>query len=528
MTSPVVTISGNDVTDYVIQDSLSVSMGLDNRWTADFSIKDDAGSSHFDIGEPVTISYGGSLVFGGIIESIDETLIRWGNAPLISKIECVDWSRIFDRYFVANVYENMTIGDIVADIINVQTQAFVDGITVGTIPTFTVTKAVFSYQRISDCLRDLCQISGLSWSVTPAKVLEMHDRSTYTAPVTIGDSGSSSYSKLSYSRNISQYRNVQWLRAGKNKTSERIEYFRGNSTITNPELRVRTFTLAYPVCSITYIKRGTITGMVDQTVGVKEVDKDNDLTIAGWKQWFYQVDEREITQNSASDETNNPTLTADEILEVKYVGYYPIMIHHVDDAKISVRKAAEGGSGIYESTDIDENIDDWELARDKALRMVEQYGRIPGVLKYSIDYAGIKPGHLQTIALANHGIASTQFMVVDVSIEFPGFSFMRCLIEALDGERVEGWSDYWRRVAASGRKMVIRENEVVMKLTSPEETITLADSLEDSENNGPITIPDCDTDPFTVGFIGVISVGGITVPLTRIGRSKLGVHPNAP
>jgi hypothetical protein len=510
----VVIVSGEDVTPKVA-DSIRVSTSLQERGVASFTIIDQTGTRHFDIGETVLVLWDGTRIFGGQISTVEEELPKYGYPPLVSSIEANDWSRTFDRYFVAASYEQKTVKDIAKDIINVQTLIGTeDGITIGTIPGFIISKVVYPYSYVSDCLRDLCTMSGLSWRVTPNKVLEFYDQVGFEAPFTIGDGGRQTYRGLKHSKSSQQYRNSQWITGGKNKTEELPEErFKGDG-------ERRTFTLSYPIAEITSITRDDGSGPVTQRIGVKGTDVDGDVTVTSWAQWFWSPNEKEITQNSASDPAN-PILGTSGVIVVTYKGYYPVVTLERDETKIAARKAIEGGSGIYEAVQEESDLDSLDLAKVEARRLLVQYGRIPGKLQYEVDEFGLLPGHLQTITLAGHSVTAVQYMVDEVEFTFPGFFLFRCGVSALDGERLDGWVDFWRAAIAAGRKASYRENEVAEKVVGPEETITFTDTLEESVH-GSVTIPAATTDPYTRALIGSVTIGSEVIPLWVIGRSKIG------
>lgn len=533
------TISGVERTGQILRRTFTIEKSLGTRTILQVKLLDTTRQWHPRPGETVYFIWGSDVLFGGRIESVQEMLPCAVGGPSILSIKCVDWSRLFDRYVVNEAYESQTLAAIVSDIIQ-KTPLWMDGILIGQIPDFTLDKIRFPSVKVADALRELCQLTGFTYSVSPEKVLTIRDRSTYSAPWTIGDTAPAlkTYRGLTVDRTLSQYRNVQYIVGGKDLTEERVETFHGETTTEAAGSKKRTFNLHYP-CGVTpTIKRfaagewpsGSYTL---QRVGVRGVDKDNDLTLTDpatgnptWAQWFWQKDKTEIGQNSASDEDDNPTLTPNETLEVTYQGLYPLLSEKRDNANIAERANAEDGSGIYEAIEEDEKIDTLSLAEEKAIRLLEQFGRIPDTVKFQVDLPGLEPGHLMSIVLSDHAI-DAQFMVEEVRYSFPDsqLSFIRCDVVALDGERQEGWADYWRRAAKAGRKFSLRENEVVHKFVTEEDTITIADTLTESEH-GSVTIPPWDQDPFSFALLGVLTVGGVNYGKARVGRSRIG-EPHA-
>lgn len=527
-----VTIEGTDVTGKILRagGAVAIRKGLSNRSTMKFILRQDA--QHYEPGEVVYAYWDGEAVFGGKIESVDEELVgQGGTADLFTKIQVSDWTRLLDRFVVAASYSNgESLYAIVENIIKGECAElyFQEGVTLGDVADFTPNKKVnFRYQKVSDCLRDLCKLYGLSWTISPEKVISIRDRSTYAAPWTIGYGVGArmDYRNLQYSLSVDQYRNSQWLIAGKYQTDPLEEKFRGNYTSVEPENRQRTFTLPYPVAENGIISI-TRAGVV-QRLGVRGVDKDGDLTVPSastWPQWFWEPDSNEISQNSFEDEVNNPTLTNDQVLLVSYRGYAPVVDFEENAAEVAARAAAEGGSGRYYDVEEDTKCDTLEMAQAMSQRYLDQYGRIPRILDFEIDQAGLEPGHLMTIEIPGHGIAATSFMVEDIQCSFlSSLNTMRLRVKAIDGERVDGWPEFWRKAALAGREFGVRENEKIAKAVRAEDTVTIDDNFTVSAAGG-VTIPGYKMDPYTCAILGVMTttVGGEEIPLARFGRSKIG------
>jgi hypothetical protein len=490
-TIPIVSIliSGLPITGRILQNSIDLERELGSRGTLSFVHRDDTRLNHFSPGQEAISIWDGTRIFCGKIEEVVESLPQdKGLGPIISSVTCTDMSRTLDRFVIANAYDEKTLSYIIHEMFEVETRISAkEDITIGTIPAFTITKATFKYQKVSECLDDLCILAGYDWQITPYKVLEVYDRATFDAPFEIGDAALGIYRGLEYSKTLSKYRNIQWMIGGFNTTNIKVDNLRGDATTVDPEKRNRTFHLGYPVSSVTDIGATytptivRITGgvSVTQRVGIRDIDKDNTITepsASTWAQWFYSPESDEINQNSFDDEVNNPTLTADETLAVTYYGLYEIANRRTNNVGIAARIVAEGGSGIYENVEDDDSVNTLALSNERADRLLAQYGRVPATLKYECDRFGLEPGNLQDVVLADLAI-DAQFMVTLIRINFPRFDYLRCSVEALDGERQGGWADFWRQAYSLGRKpKLIRDKEIIPKYVEQFETITFGDA----------------------------------------------------
>jgi len=532
-----VIINGADYTTITRHDSITISDAIDGRSTCKFTIRDDTLNIHVIPGESVYIIWHGIRIFGGTVETVQEETPD-NESTILSQISCVDFSAMADRYFVSNRYENMTIRAIVTDLVNVQTGLHLDGVSVVEVQEgSSVAVASFNFRKASDCFRDLAKESGMQWNINAHRSLMFFDRATYISPFSVGDTNPV-HRSFSIKKTRGLYRNRQFLRAGRDKTGWLTDHFRGSYTapdggggsVTYPEKRNRTFILSYDLAELQdsgegapyelWVKRG-----VDfKRVGINGIDKDGDVTIPDWKQWFVEYGSREINQNSASDETNNPTLQPDEVLEVQFKGYFPIISDVENHDEIEYRKSIEGGSGEYQSVEDDEGIDGREFAQSKADMLLSRYGRIPNEITYETDVPGLMSGQLQTNLFSVHGLSSIQFLIVEVRFKIMRGPMLRCTVRALDGDRQDGWAEFFRAQWLAGRKFVIRENEKIDISKSSVDVLVFSDLLTESVHDG-VTLLSWTGDPYTWALVGLIQDSGYAYPLPGwvVGRSKIGV-----
>jgi hypothetical protein len=521
-----VVLNGSNVTNIVMDGSVEISDIIEGRSVCRFSIRDNGKTIHTTPGESVFVTWYGARIFGGSVETAEESAPDKESA-LFLKIRAVDFTSLADRYTVNNRYENDTVREIVTDIVNNQTGLALDGVTLDDVQDgVPLSIASFNHLRASDCFRDISNTTGMSWNINAYKVFQFFDRATYIAPFNIGDANPI-HREFNYTKTRGQYRNKQILRAGKDKTIWQFDYLRGSSaapeaggTGVDPEKRVRTFILKYDLAELRdtgsaapynlWIKRGTVI----QRVGIKGIDEDDDLTVGS----------KEINQNSAEDEGANPTMLPTERLEVQYKGSFPIILDVESYDEIQARKAIEGGSGEYQHVESDEAIDGLDFANEKANTLLARYGRIPNEISYGTDTPGLMAGMIQTNRFAIHGLADTQFLINEVRIKIMPGPFLRCSVKAIDGEQQDGWTDYFRRQWLAGRKFTIRENEKIAISKTSNDTATIMDTLTESVHNS-VTLNVWSEDPFNWAIVGspFDSVYQRALPGCIVGRSKIGL-----
>src|SRR5262245_2372103 len=551
----------------------NISDTLGGRSTATIGFVDFQKNIHPTPGSEVRIKWQDQLLFAGTIDFVDESITERNDSGdvIFGEIRCLNWNNLLDRFYDYAAYVEKSLEYILNDILQVQTKLFEDGVRLGSVADATIDKAVFGYVNVNAAFRELAERTGLAWNIDYFKRLHFFDRSTFNAPLLVGDNVAAPtggfFSKLywtpwyftsnywpaggesdvqinvyqktrgmRYSKSREQYRNKQWIRAGFDITDVQIERFHGDPESIEEEKRNRKFQLVYQVNDIISITRDDGAGPVTQRLGIRSVDKDGDTKVPSpttWPQWFYAKGEKEINQNSKEDDPDpaepipdsekNPAMTAEDTLVVTYHGRFPMIVEEENLDEIAARQGVEGGSGVYEHLEEDSQLDGRDLGTEKAVRLLSLYGRIPAELEVELDLPYLVPGHLLDITVQNFGLLAAEFLVDRMSIDFVDRTIPRCRLTMLDGERQGGWADFFRKLASSGRKTVIRENEVVAKRTRLTDQLNFADVINDSEN-GNAQLEDFRKDPYSWAMIGnaVVLSSGEEVPSCLVGRSIIG------
>lgn len=109
-------IAGLDRTAYYEPGTLRIRDLLNERSAAEFSLiaTDSYRPQPLD---PVELRISGRLVFGGIVWEVEEELLAPGATARRMVLRCKDQHYLADRRLVAETYENMVAGDIVADLV---------------------------------------------------------------------------------------------------------------------------------------------------------------------------------------------------------------------------------------------------------------------------------------------------------------------------------------------------------------------------------------------------------------------------
>ena len=285
-----VIINTIDRTDHVVANTLMVRQNLTSQVdTAKFTIRKYGSRTYTpSYGDSVAVYDGAKKIFGGSVLSINESLLS-GSQGLSFDIDCVDHTYEMDKLLVSRVYENQSIKDIVADVINTYAPTFDES---GVSSTFIIDKIVFNQVTISSCLKKLAEIIRNDWYVDENKKVWMIDKYSDTAPFGLTDTAGNHVVK-SLVRLIdgSQIVNRVKIRGGEydGATFTDVITVKGNNSTS--------FTLPYRFSDLT-IELDTGSGYIAKTVGIDNID---DFTS---KDVLYNFQEKTIRFQSALLDNN--------------------------------------------------------------------------------------------------------------------------------------------------------------------------------------------------------------------------------
>lgn len=432
-------------------DSASTAPGTEVVLTTGDGILTEAGGDLLTESGDALATETGDRWFGGFVDSATEALVIDGNTATIRyEIEAVSYDALCDRRLVAATYESptQTLSTIVSDVVTNYLTG--DGLTTANVDTGPVIDRLkFNYEPASRVFDELANITGYAWWVDENKALWFKPRSGVAAPITID---STNARRVTVSRTTETYRNKQLIRAGVDLTASRTENLTGDGTR-------KAFTLAYPVGAAPT----TITvGGVGKTIGIRGVDTGKD--------WYYQIGDAVVSQDDGA-----AAVGAGVAIAITYQGQFPILVNAQNDAQITSQATTSNTAGIYEAIDERPNLNDDAAASDVATGLLRRYGAIPRRLSFETDTAGLKPGQLLGATFTPHGVSGSWLVDVVNAVDRNGQDLVWS-VEALDGESVGGWVEFFAALSSTGRAVEFRENEVVVLLRAFSETVSLTDS----------------------------------------------------
>lgn len=420
----------NNKSVFVKKNSLNINDVLNERTNCSFTVIEPT----FEItkGMDVYIQQDEIIIFAGKVfkpksqgDKIKEVIVS-----------CIDYSQMIDKRVIAEVYENTLAGDIVRDLIN---KYFAEeGVLAGKISdSLLISRAVFNYDNGNMAMNYIADVTGYYWEIDKDKKLNFFNKSTYSAPFQLTDT-SRNYKDLKAEEDASKYRNRQYTRGGYSVSSTQTRNFKGDG-------EAQTWTVDLPLAKQPVIKVNSEV----KSVGVRGLDTDREFY------WSYN-------DKSISQETAGTKLTANDVISIQFQGLYPIIVVAENSKQIDERKAIEGGSGIYESVVEESSLDSQSAALEYTQGMLDKYGFIPKVVNFNTYSHGLRAGQLIPINNTKHCLNGV-FLIESVTTRADGNNTLYS-VKCLDGNNIGGWTNFFKSLVQKQKKLVIRENEILVKL----------------------------------------------------------------
>lgn len=339
-----VTINAVDRTTSVVFNSLKKTDHLNQQIDLlEFSIRKYGALTYVPtLGHEVVVTRDGQTIFGGVIVRITEG-VEAGKI-LTYRVECNDYSQYLKRQLVTERYEEMTVAEIIDDLVDNYTT---DGFTqAGVVGGQEIESISFNRLTVADCLQKLADALSYVWYVDYDKDIHFFPKNAESAPFALSDaSGNYIYDSLQIVEDLTQVRNSVLVQGGEARsTSPRTELFSGDGA------RVQ-FALSNKFASLPDVT----VGGVPQTVGVEYLDDDASFDCM-WN--FNEKYVRFTAGNEPGAGTNN--------VEVEGIYLYPIVV--------SVpAPASQGVFGVYEFAITDKSIRSQDEAIERALAELTSY-----------------------------------------------------------------------------------------------------------------------------------------------------------
>lgn len=499
----VLTISGVDRSSFVVWNSLRIDNILTKQVDrCSFKIRNTHGFVP-QVGREVIITDNGTRVFGGIIVRRSQESPAFGIIEFL--IECTDYTRALDQHLVAEVYNNTSIEDIIADLLANWAPA---GFTGTQVDAPTIIDAIqFKYEPVSTCLEQLANIVGADWYVDYYKDLFFKDPAVNSAPVDIED-GNGTYANdtLVIRRDNSQVRNSIIVRGG--------EYL-GTEFTASVRMDGKQITVPLPYRYQDF--KATLTGH-PLNLGIDYIDSPDAHDA------LYNFEEKILRFKESDRPNQNATLS--------FAGkpYLPVIVKVKDQTAInSIFSAEQQGDGRYEYLVTDKSITSKQAARDRAYAEIRTYGETLSEGEFETETSGLRAG--QQIRINSVARNVDEFFVINkvTSVCKTPTDGMYYRISLITTKTMNFISIMKKLLLAETKKIEINANEVLDLVEAANEVINIEDQITTSVVHNPqaevINIADSVTAQ-TPNYAPVYVLGPQAPSLTKrqfiLNGSKLG------
>jgi len=407
-------------------------------------------------------STSGDVLFGGVIVSVTQAKLAPNEIPsnrLFKYIvECQDFSRVLDRHLVANSYSSKNSAEIIDDIItNYVDTSF--GFTTNNVETSrTITRVVFNYIPVSQAISELADLLNWDWYVDYSKDIHFFEKESRPAPFSIDDDAvNNKIDNLQIIPDYSQVRNRVYVRGGYYLSSEYTDKW-----VADGQSRI--WALGYSPHEPSSL---TING-TPKTFAVDHLYPDD-----GTYEFFWNYSEKYL--RCAENPGTTPTPSSGDVIEFKYKYEVPIIVRVDNTVSQAAIAALEGGNGIYESIIRDETIDSLELAHDRGLAEVNQFGNVQINGSFTTYESGFKQGQYIDFSVSGYESFHGKYQVQRVTIVPEGPHAERYTVEF--ATTLYELKDFLLSLVRDRTRLKLREDETVDILKVINESITVTDSV---------------------------------------------------
>lgn len=294
----------NNVVQKIVWDSLTVKQNLTNQVdTCNFQVK-KFGSRTFvpAYNDDVIVYDDSTIVFAGkILKVVRSPLVK--SEGVVFNVACVDHIYEADRDLIARVFENETVGDIIATMVSDVNASLGTSFTSNNATsTFVMEKIVFNQLPLSLCLRKLARVLRYDWYIDEDKDVHFFNRETNPAPFDLSDDNGNKVTKsLKMSFDGSQLVNVVKVRGG---------MYNGaifTDTITVKGDDTKSFNLPYGFDNLV-VELDTGGGFVNQTIGIDNIDDFTTVDVLYNFQEKIIRFENDLSDNDLVKFTGNPKI----------------------------------------------------------------------------------------------------------------------------------------------------------------------------------------------------------------------------
>jgi hypothetical protein len=431
-------------------DEINISDTLNERSTANVTIVSPNGTLMVHEGMGIQIERDDEVVFKGFVSDATESRLGFGGSRTYS-LACIDMHYLVDKRVVTAAYQDTTAGDIVKHIReNVLAS---EGIREGVIlPGPTLRAISFNYQRVSDVFQELATRAGFWWAVNPDKTLDFTpplmteyvwagSEEVYAGseevwagaiasllpPIEVDIDEVAFSESVALSKKAPGYRNRQWIKGGRDRTTEQTETQHGDG-------EQRSFLVGFPIAQEPTVEVSRDGGaFTEETVGVAGLQEG--------RQWQWS-----FSSNTISQDTAETVLGPTDRVRVTYIGLFDVMVVVDDGPEQANRQNIDGGTGIVENVIVDRTFQSRDAAFQMAGEMLAHFIPDSQTLRFTTTRTDYYPGQVHKVTLPGTDFDQREGLVTTVE-HFSRAGRPHAVVTVISGPQEGSWEAWLGRLS---------------------------------------------------------------------------------
>ena len=463
----VVHVAGQQMNALV--DSVRIDRQLNFLGSTTFRIYDSAGTYFPSLGQDVLLYYWDSesaewkKLFAGTVDSFETSKSpTTGGLETFHDIQATDWAKALSRRIIRAKYAENSFGTLTSILEDISEKYLVpEGISYVSQgdPGIVIGDIEFDAIPLNEALNKLAELTGWNWQVDFDKNFRMYDRpaATTTAPWTIVETANENWRNLRVRQNRGLYRNRIYIKSTFAKATTGVTgtpgytIFGGPGGIITFEYTVPTDTTidGLPVfysgqylsdnryenhikkiLSIKlngnplkwyYLDEGTAPPAWDYVViwGTSDDATNPGKLDLAWnhlgKPGAYPVPGDVLAITFEATEQIGGTVQPSGNISSESQGIPPMVIDN--QTEIDARAAVEGGTGIYASSEIVDDVDDPLLLEEYANALLNRFSEFGVEVTIETEKWGLEPGQDMVLNLPSWNVTGITGTVERVSLE---------------------------------------------------------------------------------------------------------------
>lgn len=460
--------------EYALHRDYTISEQVGNKTSSTITV--DVENQHIPVAGDIVeiIDDNGSCVFWGKCGIPSSPKYKSIHDPKSYKITCGNANTILADRIINVAYQNRTISDVVRLIYDKYIAA--EGIALGCISSVPVILESYSAPdyNLQDALNELADLVQGVWKITNDRQFIFLVQADFPAFPQIIRPDFLIGGELQYKTKDSDTRTVQIISGASDVTDTQTETYTYDG-------KQKAFVTAYPISEKPIVKVNG-TPLDPNQIGVNGLDDQNENAI-----FLFSFNSKNLNYKS-----NSKFLSAGDIVEVSYIGFFNIRVVLSNQTKINEIAAKTGTSGIRERVELARGIATVGDAINKAASMLERFGAERKEISF----------WLTTAELAAHGYTQeTVELLTVVAFDLPSIGVVgryvitertitaitdnnqKIALKLVDRNYMKSYGQMFNTLARDIKQLSIRADDVIIDTNINTETAAVKESTEIDMSN---------------------------------------------